>query len=37
MDYVQGYYISKPKAKPSKIKEDLVQEILDINNKYKRR
>ena len=37
VDYVQGYYISKPKAKPSKIKEDLVQEILDINNKYKRR
>ena len=32
VDYVQGYYISKPKAKPSKIKEDLVQEILDINN-----
>ncbi|MDB2107221.1 EAL domain-containing protein [Clostridium paraputrificum] len=37
VDYVQGYYISKPKAKPSKMKEDLVQEILDINNKYKRR
>ena len=31
VDYVQGYYISKPEINPPKISEDLVQEILDIN------
>ena len=36
VDYVQGYYLNKPEAKPSQIREDLVQEILDLNKKYKR-
>ena len=33
VDYVQGYYISKPKDYPPKIKGDLIQEIVDINKK----
>ncbi len=36
IDYVQGYYLNKPEAKPSQIRKDLVQEILDLNKKYKR-
>ncbi|MDU6853767.1 MAG: EAL domain-containing protein [Zhenhengia sp.] len=36
VDYVQGYYLNKPEAKPSQIREDLIQEILNLNKKYKR-
>lgn len=31
VDYVQGFYMSKPEMNPPKIREGLVQEILDIN------
>ncbi len=29
-------YLNKPEAKPSQIRKDLVQEILDLNKKYKK-
>ncbi|SFD09513.1 EAL domain-containing protein [Clostridium uliginosum] len=33
VDYIQGYYLSKPEFIPPKISEKLVKEILDINTK----
>lgn len=31
IDYVQGYYLSKPYFNPPKISEELVQEVIEIN------
>ena len=33
VDYIQGYYFSKPEFIPPEISEELVREILDINRK----
>lgn len=32
VDYLQGYYFSKPEFIPPEIRAELVKEILDINN-----
>ena len=35
VDYLQGYYFSKPEFVPPEISDELVKEILDMNNKLK--
>ena len=35
VDYIQGYYFSKPEFVPPEISDDLVREVLDINDKFK--